>query len=122
MKIFNIDLDIANTDLENQLIIEAKAKYALIEGYDYIEDSEGRLFELTEEDDTITLTEVSTDYDSDYDEEEYEDVEEDLERLTNSELIETIIRNSLLSVDPITLEQAQTMLVLANLKALLEAE
>lgn len=126
MNTYPIDLDTADTNSLNQLRLEAEIKYALLEDFEYITDSESRVFAISENDSTITITEVP-----DEDEDTLSETEdrcencydnEDKERMTTSELIDTIIRNFLLATKPITLEQAQTMTVLANLKKLLDEE
>lgn len=119
-KVYKIEQDTADQDIENQFIIKAKAEYALLMDYEYLVDSEERIFKLREEDDKIILDELE-EVDENKEKAELEP-EDELDRMTNSELIDAIIRNSLLSTKPITLEQAQTMMTLAGLQAILDAE
>ena len=111
MNIYQIDLDTTDTSVRNQLLLEAEVKYAIATNRMHILDSNERLFAITEEDGEIVLTEA----DADNDDEETEP-DHDI-----PELINLIIRNSLLSSEPIRKEQADTMLVLAQLKHVLAA-
>ena len=111
MNIYQIDLDTTDTSVRNQLLLEAEVKYAIATNRTHILDSDERLFAITEEDGEIVLTEA----DADNDDEETEP-DHDI-----PELINLIIRNSLLSSEPIRKEQADTMLVLAQLKHVLAA-
>lgn len=111
MNIYQIDLDTTDTSVRNQLLLEAEVKFAIITDHTHILDSNERLFAITEEDGEIVLTEA----DADNDDEETEP-DHDI-----PELINLIIRNSLLSSEPIRKEQADTMLVLAQLKHVLAA-
>lgn len=113
MNIYHTDLDTTDFDLENQLIIEAQVKYALATDHTHLIDANDYLFEISVKGDEITLTELEpTDY------EEPEECEEEID-LSTTEIIDLIIRNSLLSSEPIRKEQADTMLVLAQLKHVL---
>ena len=109
MNIYQIDLDTTDTSVRNQLLLEAEVKYAIATNRTHILDSDERLFAITEEDGEMVLTEA----DADNDDEETEP-DHDI-----PELINLIIRNSLLSSEPIRKEQADTMLVLAQLKHVL---
>ena len=124
MKIYTTDLDTLNPDLENQYTIEAKAKYALATEHTHLMDSNEFLFEISvdEDEDAIILTQIGCD-DEDEDDEcdgcgsvGYTDPHANA---TPAELIELIITNSLKSPDRITLEQAQTMYVLASVRNVL---
>ena len=106
MNIYQINLDTTDTSVRNQLLLEAEVKFAIITDYTHILDSNERLFAITEEDGEMVLTEVDTEDDDDC--EEHVDSIEDI--------IDSIIRNSLLSSEPIRKEQAETMLILAHLK------
>ena len=127
MNIYHTDLDTTDFDLENQLMLEAKVKYALVTDHTHLIDANDYLFEITVDGDEITLTEVDIESkDEEYTDEEY--VEEPFyeqetdEQLSTTEIIDLVIRNSLLSTEPIREEQAHTMLILANLKRALVAE
>ena len=111
MNIYQIDLDTTDTSVRNQLLLEAEVKFAIITDHTHILDSNERLFAITEEDGEIVLTEADTE-DADEETEPDHDI---------PELIDFIIRNSLLSSEPIRKEQADTMLVLAQLKHVLAA-
>ena len=114
MNIYQIDLDTTDTSVRNQLLLEAEVKYAIITDHTHILDSNERLFAITEEDGEMVLTEA--------DAEDAEDADEEAEPGHDiPELIDFIIRNSLLSSEPIRKEQADTMLVLAQLKHVLAA-
>ena len=114
MNIYQINLDTTDTSVRNQLLLEAEVKFAIITDYTHIVDTYGRLFAITEEDGEIVLTEADT--------EDAEDTDEETEPDHDiPELIDFIIRNSLLSSEPIRKEQADTMLVLAQLKHVLAA-
>ena len=112
MNIYQIDLDTTDTSVRNQLLLEAEVKFAIITDHTHILDLNERLFAITEEDGEMILTEADTE---DADDEEAEP-DHDI-----PELINLIIRNSLLSSEPIRKEQADTMLVLAQLKHVLAA-
>jgi hypothetical protein len=116
MNIYHTTLDTTDFDLENQLMLEAQVKYALATGHTHLIDSNDMLFEIGVEGDEITITEVDPD---DASEDHSESAEEDQVELTTVEIIDLIIRNSLLSSEPIREEQAKTMLVLAQLKHVL---
>jgi hypothetical protein len=120
MKIYHTDLDTLDKGLENQLMLEAKVKYALAMGHTHIMDANEFLFEIAVEDANITLNEIDYDDENVSDSgEESQDVSTDYATLTTTEIIDKIIRNSLLSSEPIRKEQADTMLVLAQLKHVL---
>jgi len=127
MKIYTTDLDTLNPDLENQYTIEAKAKYALATDHTHLMDANEFLFEISidEDEDSIVLTQIGCDDEEDDDECDecngcgsvgYTDPHANA---TPAELIELIITNSLKSPNPITLEQAQTMHVLASVRNVL---
>jgi hypothetical protein len=115
MNIYHTDLDTTDQGLENQLMLEAQVKYAIATDHDHLMDANDYLFEITVEDDGITMSEV--DYDDENPEDEVPELDSD--ELTTAEIIDLIIHNSLLSSEPIRKEQADTMLVLANLKYVL---
>jgi hypothetical protein len=127
MKIYTTDLDTLNPDLENQYTIEAKAKYALATDHTHLMDANEFLFEISidEDEDSIVLTQIGCDDEEDDDECDECigcDSEGDTDphaNATPAELIELIITNSLKSPNPITLEQAQTMHVLASVRNVL---
>ena len=112
MNIYQIDLDTTDTSVRNQLLLEAEVKYAIATNRTHILDSDERLFAITEEDGEMVLTEADAE---DADDEEAEP-DHDI-----PELINLILRNSLLSSEPIRKEQAETMLILAHLKATLSS-
>lgn len=117
MNIYQIDLDTTDTSVRNQLLLEAEVKFAIITDHTHILDTYGRLFAITEEDGEIVLTEADTE-----DTEDAEDADEETEPDHDiPELINLVIRNSLLSSEPIRKEQAETMLILAHLKATLSS-
>ena len=111
MNIYQIDLDTTDTSVRNQLLLEAEVKYAIITDHTHILDSNERLFAITEEDGEMVLTEADTEDDN--------DCEEPVDPI--EDIIDLIIRNSLLSSEPIRKEQADTMLVLAQLKHILSS-
>ena len=111
MNIYQINLDTTDTSVRNQLLLEAEVKFAIITDHTHILDSNERLFAITEEDGEMVLTEADAE-DADEETEPDHDI---------PELIDLIIRNSLLSSEPIRKEQADTMLVLAQLKHVLAA-
>ena len=111
MNIYQIDLDTTDTSVRNQLLLEAEVKYAIATNRTHILDSNERLFAITEEDGEMVLTEADTEDDN--------DCEESVDPI--EDIIDLIIRNSLLSSEPIRKEQADTMLVLAQLKHVLAA-
>ena len=106
MNTYHTDLDTLDKGLENQLMLEAQVKYALATDHTHLIDVNDRVFEITVEGDEITLTELETAVDP----------KEEAIDLSITEVIDLIIRNSLLSTEPIRREQAETMLILANLK------
>jgi hypothetical protein len=120
MKIYHTDLDTLDKGLKNQLMLEAQVKYALATGHTHLMDVNEFLFEIVVEDTNITLNEIDYDDEDPSDSgEESQDVSTDYANLTTAEIIDKIIRNSLLSSEPIRKEQADTMLVLAQLKLVL---
>ena len=121
MNIYHTDLDTTDFDLENQLMLEAQVKYALATEHTHLLDCNGMVFLIEVEGDEIILSECEAEECCDCCS-ETESVEDDLSEYSNSELIDLIINNSLLSPDPITEAQARTMLALAQLKNTLAAE
>jgi hypothetical protein len=132
MKIYTTDLDTLSPDLETQYTIEAKAKYALATDHTHLMDSNEFLFELSvdEEEDAVILTQIGcltqvgcddADEDDECDECDGVGYIDPHANATPAELIELIITNSLKSPNPITLEQAQTMHVLASVRNVLLA-
>jgi hypothetical protein len=123
MKIYTTDLDTLDQDLENQYTIEAKAKYALATDHTHLMDSNEFLFEISvdEDEDAIVLTQIGCEDEDDEEDEcdECDDYTDPHADATPIELIELIITNSLKSHNPITLEQAQTMHVLASVRNVL---
>lgn len=115
MNIYHTDLDTLDKGLENQLMLEALVKYALATDHTHLIDANDYLFKITVDGDEITLTELYVD--------NCEECEESAEaiELSTTEIIDLIIRNSLLSSEPIREDQAHTMLILANLKNALTA-
>ena len=112
MNTYHTDLDTLDKGLENQLMLEAQVKYALATDHTHLIDVNDHVFEITVEGDEITLTELETAVDP----------KEEAIDLSITEVIDLIIRNSLLSTEPIRREQAETMLILANLKRVLAAD
>jgi|LakMenE18May11ns_1017448.scaffolds.fasta_scaffold9786387_2 hypothetical protein len=122
MKIYTTTYDAMSPDLENQLMLEAQVKYAIATDHTHIIDSNEMLFTVHFDGDEYSLVEVEQEYTCSPDApDETDDDSEDVvtEDFTNPELIDLIINNSLNSRHPITLEQAQTMLVLAKTKSVL---
>lgn len=117
MNIYHTDLDTFDKGLENQLMLEAQVKFAIATDHTHLIDSNDMLFEISVEGDEITITEIEPDSDECTD----CDDELDSDELTTPEIIDLVIRNSLLSSEPIRKEQADTMLVLAQLKHVLAA-
>ena len=119
MNIYETDLDSTDFGLENQLMLEAKVKYALATGHTHLLDCNGMTFLIEVEGDEIILHECEVEEAEEccdcYDDEDCS--ENELSGYSNSELIDLIINNSLLSPDPITEAQARTMLTLAHLKS-----
>ena len=113
MNIYHTNLDTTDFDLENQLMFEAQVKYALATDHTHIIDCNDMLFEITVEGDEITLSEIN------YPDEKCTEGDDDEPVEATADIIDTIIRNSLLSSEPIRKEQADTMLVLAQLKHVL---
>ena len=122
MNIYETDLDTTDFDLDNQLMLEAKVKYAIATDHTHILDCNGLIFAIYVDGDEIILNECEVEEAEEccdcYDDEVCS--EEDLSEYSNSELIDLVINNSLLSPDPITEEQARTMLLLAQLKSQLK--
>lgn len=114
MTVYYTKLDTTDFDLENQLMLEAQVKYALAQDCTHLIDSNDYLFEITTDGDEITLNEL--DQSNSDNEEECTDCGKEL---STSEIIDKILRNSLLSTEPIRKEQAETMLILAELKHVL---
>ena len=117
MTIYKIDLNTLDQDPRNQLLLEAEAKYALATDCTHLLDSNDMLFEISEKDNEIMLDEVCVPCTGEPevdDCDDYDDCEDSIE-----DIINLIIRNSLLSSEPIRKEQADTMLVLAQLKHVL---
>lgn len=117
MNIYHTNLDTLDKGLENQLILEAQVKFAIATNHTHLIDCNDMLFEITVEGDEITITEIEPDRDECTDCDDGRDSDE----LTTLETIDLIIRNSLLSSEPIRKEQAETMLVLAQLKHILSS-
>jgi hypothetical protein len=118
MNIYHTDLSTLDEGLENQLMLEAQIKYAIATDHTHIIDCNDMLFEISIDGNEISITEVDTDGDECTD---CIDCDDDSDELTTAEIIDLIIRNSLLSSEPIRKEQADTMLVLAQLKHVLAA-
>jgi hypothetical protein len=116
MKIYHTDRDTTSNDLENHLVLEAQIKYALATDHTHILDVNEYLFEIVVDEDGITLSEIDVPTEG-----SDEVFELDPTELSTPEIIDEIIRNSLLSSEPISKEQADTMLVLAQLKHVLAA-
>ena len=125
MKIYKTDLDTTDFDLENQLMLEAKVKYALATEHTHLLDCNGMIFAIYVEGDEIILNECC-----DEDEvcvpctgapevDDCDDCEEPVDPI--EDIIDLILRNSLLSSEPIRKEPAETMLILAHLKATLSS-
>lgn len=113
MNIYHTHLKSKNTDLENQLMLEAQAKYALATDHTHLMDGDDILFEIYVEDNDIVLDQWDT---SSPEEEESDEADGYVTNMSNEEIIDLIIHNSLLSPNPITEQQARTMLILAQLK------
>lgn len=126
MNVYYIDLDTTDFDLKNQLTLEAEVKYALATEHTHLLDCNGKLFEIYVEGDEIILNECEIeeccDCCDDKDCSETEPDEDDPSQRSSSEIIDLIITNSLLSNEPIRKEQAETMLILAQLKNTLAAK
>jgi hypothetical protein len=116
MNIYHTDLDTLDTGLENQLMLEAQVKFAIATDHTHLVDSNDMLFEIGVDADGISINEVDPDCDDCDD--SADSTDEDAPE-TIAEIIDLIIRNSLLSTEPIRKEQADTMLVLAQLKHVL---
>lgn len=119
MKIYTTPLDVSDTSERNILLVEAETKFALLKDHDHICDMHGDVYSITVEDSEISLDEVSFD---DEDEDEDEDECNACIILDSINSIDRIINNGLRSTNPITPQQADTMLKLASLRnALLES-
>lgn len=118
MNIYHTDLDTFDKGLENQLMLEAQVKYALATDHTHLIDANDYLFEITVDGDEIALTEIEPESE-DEEHTDCTDCDDDSDELSTTEVIDLIIRNSLLSSEPIRKEQADTMLVLAQLKHVL---
>jgi hypothetical protein len=122
MKIYTTDLDTLDQDLENQYTIEAKVKYALATDHTHLMDANEFLFEISvdEDEEAIVLTQIDGGCgDDECDGWGSAECTDPHANATPAELIELIITNSLKSPNPITLEQAQTMHVLASVRNVL---
>ena len=119
MNVYKTDLVITDFDLKNQLLLEAEAKYALATEHTHILDSNDMLFKITEKGNEIILYEISFSCAGELQSDDCDDCEEPVDPI--EVIIDSIIRNSLLSSEPIRKEQAETMLILAHLKSTLSS-
>jgi len=122
MEIYTTNLDLSDQSTRNILFVEAEAKCALLEDCTHLCDVNGNVYSISTEDGEITLEEVDFDTEDEFYEDEPEYPSESTECLVCDSLftIDKIINNSLKSTEPITPQQADTMLKLAALrKALL---
>ena len=111
-------------------LFKADLDYAIDQGYEYISMSDGKVFSIDTEDNSLTevdLTEeelqefakIHAELKQAIENELDEDDEEYCKNCHNLMLIDDIINNTLTSTDDITPQQADTMYRLAQLKHLL---
>ena len=114
-------------------LFQADLKYAIDQGYDYISMSDGKVFSIDSDEQSLTevdITEaelqefakIQAEIKKSIENEMYEDAEDKDEYCKNCHnlmLIDDIINNTLTSTDDITPQQADTMYRLAQLKHLL---
>lgn len=98
-------------------------EYAVDKGYDYIQMSNGKVFQINAEDNSLTEVDFT-----EADLQEFEEIKQSIssepdedycKSCHNLMLIDDILNNTLTSTDDITPQQADTMVKLAQLKHLL---
>lgn len=121
MKIYTTTLDISDNSERNILLVEAEVKFALLKNHSHICDVNGDVYSISVEGDEICMIQLSS-LSEDKDESDYEDESGVCITLDSIKLIDKTINNSLRSTEPITPQQADSMLKLASLRrALLES-
>lgn len=123
MKVYTTDLDLLDQSTRNILFVEAEAKFALLENYTHLCDINGDVYSISTQDGEITLEAVNSSKDEEsMEESEHSQNDEECVVCDSLRIIDKIINNSLKSTEPITPQQADTMLKLAALrKALLNS-
>ena len=117
------------TERQDRLFV-ADLKYAVDQGYEYISMSDGKVFSIDVEDNSLTEVDLTEEELQEFAkihaelkqaiEEELDDEDDDYcKNCHNLMLIDDIINNTLTSTDDITPQQADTMYRLAQLKHLL---
>ena len=118
-----------STERQDRLFT-ADLKYAIDQGYEYISMSDGKVFSINVEDNSLTEVDLTEEELQEFAkihaelkqaiEEELDDEDDDYcKNCHNLMLIDDIINNTLTSTDDITPQQADTMYRLAQLKHLL---
>ena len=111
-------------------LFTADLKYAIDQGYEYISMSDGKVFSIDTENNSLTEVDLTEEELQEFAkihaelkqaiEEELDDEDDDYcKNCHNLMLIDDIINNTLTSTDDITPQQADTMYRLAQLKHLL---
>ena len=111
-------------------LFNADLDYAIDQGYEYISMSDGKVFSIDAEDNSLTEVDLTEEELQEFAkihaelkqaiEEELDDEDDDYcKNCHNLMLIDDIINNTLTSTDDITPQQADTMYRLAQLKHLL---
>lgn len=111
-------------------LFQADLKYAIDQGYEYISMSDGKVFSIDAEDNSLTEVDLTEEELQEFAkiyaelkqsiEDELDDEDEEYcKNCHNLMLIDDIINNTLTSTDDITPQQADTMYRLAQLKHLL---
>ena len=110
-----------NATKKQQMLFATDTAYALSEGYEFIRDSNGSLFAIIDEHNLIEIDEHNdfrTPKETSFDPTaENEPVEE---TLTDLEAIDRIISTTLHQDSPITVDQAKSMLYLAQTKLIMQ--
>ena len=116
--------------LKQDRLFQADLKYAIDQGYDYISMSDGKVFQINVEFNSLTEVDLTEDELQEFAkihaelkqviEDELDDEEDDYSiDCHNLMMIDKIINNTLRVEEPLTLQQADTLIKLAQLKTLL---
>ena len=111
-------------------LFQADLKYAIDQGYEYISMSDGKVFSIDSDEQSLTEVDLTEEELQEFAkihaelkqaiEEELDDEDDDYcKNCHNLMLIDDIINNTLTSTDDITPQQADTLIKLGQLKTLL---
>ena len=106
---------------KQQMLFATDTAYALSEGYNYIRDSKGVLFEIVDAHNLIEIDECAgCTTCCEPKETSFDPTAETEEQLSDIQAIDTIISNTLHKDSPITVDQAKSMYYLAQVKLLMQ--